>query len=293
MNKQNAKTFTIRDGDTLVFSVNQGPWETVIFKAADFKNIGTATVEELAAVLNRSGSLNAHADENGQLVLATVAKGEHSSLEVDLARSTGAAALGISGGQARTQGTGLRPARLISRIAVPQGQHYNIPPEAEMNLVVDKSRARMAFDKLASPQATVPQVVDYLNRRTKIKGIASLTRDGRIVLTSPTVGANSVVAVEPGRVDQGKVDAAAILGFIGTSALDKPYPTGPAAIVCSGQQMGLRLVNLTNSPIELHLPSGSLLLPARGAMPLSARDTAHGPLQRLIDQGQVRLTAAP
>lgn len=50
-----------------------------------------------------------------------------------------------------------------------------------------------------------------------------------------------------------------------------------------------RIVNLTANPIELHFPTGVVLLPARGSLPLTHDAVAHGQLQRLIAQGVVRL----
>lgn len=50
-----------------------------------------------------------------------------------------------------------------------------------------------------------------------------------------------------------------------------------------------RIVNFTANPIELHLPTGVVLLPARGSLPLTHEAVAHSQLQRLIAQGVVRL----
>lgn len=50
-----------------------------------------------------------------------------------------------------------------------------------------------------------------------------------------------------------------------------------------------RIVNLTANPIELHFPTGMVLLSARGSLPLTHDAVAHGQLQRLIAQGVVRL----
>lgn len=280
--------YLLNDGDTLVFSANESDWETVTFKKGDFVDVGAATAEELAQVLNRSGSLDARPDAEGRLVLATAASGGHTLLEVDLQQSTASSALGLAGAQAH--GSGLQAARLISRVSGPKTKPYNLPLEAELYLVVDGRRQRLSFNKLLNPQATAAEVVEYINGQAKLKGIASLSRDDRVILTSPTVGAGSSLAVEPGRTDHGKIDAAPILGFTGGAALSQPHITRPAELVCSGRQAGLQIHNLTGSPIELHLPTGSIVLPARGAMPLSPGDIAHSPLQRLIQQGQVRLS---
>lgn len=281
------KTYQIADGDTLVFSVDDGEWETVAFKANDFQDVAAATAEELVNALNRSGTLSAYADETGCLVLATASRGGRASLEIDLAHSTAAASLGLSTGQAWAVGAGLQAARLVSLAAAP----FSLPPGAEMMVVVNGRRRRITFDAgITEGRATAAEVAAVIN--AKLKGITRVTQSDCIMLTSPIVGEGSSLEIKPGRVDRGKVDAAAILGFVGAAAISQPYKAEPARLVCSGQRVGLHLVNLTAGPIELHFPTGTAVLPARGSLPLSPTEAAHGPLQRLIGRGAVRLTSS-
>ena len=278
-------TYRLNDGDVLVISVNGTRWETITFEAKDFQDIHAATAEELVTVLNRSGSLAAYVDEQGALTLATAAAGGHTSLEIDLARSTAAPALGLPGAQAR--GEGLRAARLESLAAEP----FALPLGATMTVVVDGQRRKVSFsDGITENRATADEVAKVIN--AKRKKIADPSHDGRVILTSTTVGAGSRLAVEPGHRDQGETDAAAILGFIGMAAFDQPHRLEPARITCVRQPTGLQVVNLTASPVELHFSASTAVLPAHASRPLAPNDAANPQLQRLIEQGVVRLMAA-
>ncbi len=281
------KTYRIADGDTLVISVNNGAWEIITFKAQDFQDSQAATAEELVKVLNRSDDLAAYVDEEGSLVLATAIRGGHATLEIDLEHSPAAAALGLIGEHTRARGAGLEAPRLVSRAVAP----FTLPLGAEMVVNVDGRRRRIIFDKgITAGRATAAEVAAVIN--DKLKGVARVSRDNRVMLTSTSVGVDSRLEIERGRVDQGKVDAAAILGFVGPAAFSHPYKADPARLICSAQRVVLRLVNLTASPIELHFPTGVVLLPARGSLPLADDAAAHGQLQRLIAQGVVRLMPA-
>ena len=280
------KTYQLTDGDTRVFSVDGGTWETVTFGARDADDLAAATAEELAAVLNRSGTLEARADEDGALVLATASRGGDVSLEIDVARSTAAPALGLSVAQPTAYGTGLQAARLVSLAAAP----FPLPQNAELYLVVDGRRRRVGFDKdVTTGAATVDEVVAAINRARKI---ARATRDERVMLVSPTIGPDSSLEVQPGRSEEGHVDAASILGFAGGNAFSRPHTAEQAVLICGGRQTGLVVVNLTAAPVELYLTDGPTTLPARGTVPIAPSDAGHDALQRLIDQGAVRLMSA-
>lgn len=279
------RTYPLNDGDTLVISIDGGAWETITFAAGDFSDIAATTAEELAAVLNRSDTLAARVDDAGDLILTTASRGGNASLEIDAGRSTAAAALGLSAGQMAAYGTGLQAARLVSLAAAP----FPIPNDAEMYLVVDGRRRRVRFDRDVTPAAaTADEVVTAINRAREIARVA---RDDRVMLTSPTIGPASSLEIVPGRVDEGHPDAAVVLGFVGGNAFSQPHTAEPATLVCGGQQTGLVIVNLTAAPIELYLASGPTTLPARGALPIAPGDAGHDALQRLIDQGAVRLTS--
>jgi hypothetical protein len=281
------RTYQIKDGDTLVVSIDNCAWETITFEAKDFQDIRAATAEELVKVLNRSAGLASFVDAPGDLVLATASGGGHTSLAIDLPQSTAAANLGLLGGKGFAQGEGLRAARLVSRAAEP----FPLPLDAEMTIVVDERRRRISFEALITAgKATAAEVVQAIN--AKRQKIATASRDGRVMLTSPSVGARSKLEVEPGRMDQDKTDAAAILGFVGVAAFDQPHKLEPARLVCSGRRVGLQVENLTASPIELHLSTGTTMLPARGSVPLAPGEAASSQLQRFIGQGVIRLTSA-
>lgn len=280
------RTYALHAGDVLVVSVDDGPWQEIEFAARDFRDIGAATADELAAVLSRAEGLAAEVDADGQLVVRTGASGGHTSIEVDLARSTAAAPLGLAGGEGRAVGGGLRAARLRS----PNLQPFALRRGSELTLVLDGRRRRITFDReITDRAATAAQVAEAINARRR--GVAQPTRDGAVLLTSPTVGPSSRVEVLPADETQGKVDAARLLGFVGAAASSQPHTATPARLVCSGAPIALQLVNLTANPIELHFATGTAVLPAGGALPVGPLQATHGPLQRLLDRGAVRLTA--
>ncbi len=280
------KTYQIHDGDTLIVSVNGCAWEMITFAQKDFQDPQAASAEELAEVLNRSGSLAASIGEAGELVIATAAKGGHVSLEVDLATSTAAAALGLIGGPAAARGAGLRAARLVSQEVEP----FALSLGAELVVIVDDHRRKITFDDgITAGKASATEVVKVIN--AKRRKIAEVARDGRVMLTSPSLGVGSKLQVEP-PAGEGKPDAAAILGFIGMAAFDQPHPTEPARLPCRQRRVGLQVVNLTASPIELHLSTGPTLLSAHGHFTVSPGEAANLQLQRLVTQGAVRLTSA-
>lgn len=280
------RTYAITDGDTLVLSVNGCAWQTLAFTARDFADAGAATAQELAeAVRRRARGVAATVEADGSLVLASEAQGGHAELRVDAERSTAATALGLLGDRGRARGAGLSAARLTS----PEAEPFELARGAELTLSVDGKRRRLTFESgFTERRATAAELAEAIEG--KVRGIACATPDGRLVLTSPTVGAGSSLQVERGRED--RPDAAAALGFTGEAATSDPYPTAPARLPCAGPPAaGTRVTNLTASPIELHLPTGTVLLPARGALPISPADLAYPPLQNLLGQGAVRLAA--
>jgi hypothetical protein len=273
--------YRLKEGDTLVVSVDDGAWETITLKASDFKNVEAATAEEVAQVIQASGVLSARVDGSGNLVLATPTQGGHTSLEIDRERSSAAGALGLLSGPARISGSGLQAARLVSLASEP----FSLPKGAEMAVVIDGKKSRITFDKKVTTAAEVAQTIN-----AKAKGAARASRDGRVILTSPSVGPGSSIEVQSGRAESGEADAAAILGFSGAAALARPHSAEPGELRCVPASPGLTVTNLTSAPIELHFTTGAMVLPARGSAPLPSGEAAYGPLQRLIEQGAVRLS---
>jgi hypothetical protein len=277
-------SYSIQDGDTLVFSVNDCAWETITFAANDFQNSNEATPQEIAGVINKSGSLNAKV-ENGQLVLTTPSSGGHTSIRIELMRSTVAGRLGLTAGYQQAHGSGLKPARLVSGFSQP----FALSKDSEMVLGVDGKSTRILFKNITPGEATAAEVANVINTRLKNTAIACPGRDGRVILTSPSIGSDSRLQVEAGRVQEGKEDAAEKLGFVERNADSHPYRLAPARLVCRVRPAGLTLVNLTSSPVEWHRPMGTLVLPARGRQTISLLEGADSQLQRLIARGVVRL----
>jgi hypothetical protein len=281
------KTYPLQDGDTLVVSVNDTAWETIKLEKKDFDKIEAATAQELAAVLQASGIVGASVDAQGCLILAAPSPGGHTSLAIDLAKSTAAAPLGLTTGSGYAQGRGLRAARLAGLASGP----FPLHPGAKMTIVVDGRSDSITFDKgITEGQATADEVAKLIN--AKLKGIATASLENRVILTSPTIGLGSSMEVQPGPEGPGKEDAAAILGFVGPAAYDQPYDSEPARMACRGQSAGLQVVNLTASPVEINLSTGMTVLSPRTSLTLSASEAASSHLHRLIKQGIVRLMSA-
>lgn len=278
------KTYRLRDGDSLAVSVNGSVPQTVVFRKAAFEDIAAATGEEIARACRSIEGVHVEANDDGVL-LTTEASGGHSSLEIALAASTAAGALGLVAGPAAARGQGLVAAELVSIAAEP----YDVPANSELAVAVDGKRHRYAFAARSQRKPwTASEVAERINKTTA--GVASVRKDGRLRLTSPRVGHGSSVRVL--KAGRDKKDAAKVLGFTGSAASSEPYAAAPARLICSGATPGVEATNLTGSPLELHLERGRLLLPPRTTVGLAPRDAANGPLQRLVQRGALRLSAA-
>ncbi len=271
-------TYALDHGDTLEISVNDGPWRTIVFVASDFKDIRRATTAELAAVIERTDGLEA-SEEDGRLVIESSVRGGNASLTIAPA-SSAARALGISGSSRRFPGSGMRAARVVGSHAEP----FAMPPGAELVVVVDKTKRRIRFPKGSLSARDVAHSFD-----AKAKGVAAVTRDGRVVLASKKAGPGSRIEVQPGREGNGRRDAARVLGFLGSAALDDPYSEQPARVVCGAGSPALLLVNASGGPIQVDLGLRTVTLASRGSVPLSAGEAGASSLQRLKERGAVRL----
>jgi hypothetical protein len=277
------KTYALNDGGTLVLSIDRAPWQTARFDAADFADIRRATAAELVRVLKRIAGLAPAVDGHGDLVLATAAKGPHASLDVDVARSTAAGALGLGDGILSAVGSGLWPAMLETGAAEP----FAIPAGAELTVETAGRRRVVRFTTITPGAATAQQVATALNG--EFKGIAHRTRAGTVVLRTNAVGPATRLRID--HAARTHPDAAAPLGLVGSAAFNQPYRAEPARLVCRGRRAGLHVVNLTGNQIELHSDQGTTLLPARGSVSVTPNETAQPQLQRLVRDGLLRLAA--
>jgi hypothetical protein len=284
--------YALRDGLALVISVNDAAWETITVRTGDFARVEAATAAELAAVIDRAGIVTATVDRDGRLVLATVSRGATASIELDPVRSTAAEALGLADGPLRVEGSGPLAARLVSQTAAP----YALPTGAELSVAIDGQLRRISFKDARPGGTSAEEVASAINDR--FPGVARVTRDARVMLQSPTPGAGSSVRVEPGRAGPRTADAAGIIGFSGPAALSEvaegnPTSARTAQLVSGGRRPALGVENLTGAPIEFLFVTRSAVLRARGSIRISPAEAAHRPLQRLIAEGAVRLTATP
>ena len=271
------KTYALSARATLVVSVDGGAWQTIQFRAKDFRNIQKATAKEIAKILTASKVLDAWVEADDTLVMASPSRGGHASLAIDLANSTAAAALGISAPESRAAGSGLEAARLVGTAMEP----FDLRPNDELTIAVNGRNRKITFGRgIKAGNAAAEQIVTAINK--VVPGLAAAGRDGQVILTSPNVGLGSSLEVSG--------PSAAALGFAGAAGFSQPHRAEPARILCTGRSALLIAVNLTASPIELHFATGTTVLPARGSLPLAPIEAAHEPLQRLVRQGSVRLS---
>ena len=270
------KTYRLNDKDALTLSVDSGVWQTVEFTKSKFKDIENATAKEIAAVLKKIKGLKTERGSDDELVLSTESTGGHARLEINLSRSSAAAALGLLGAGARGSGSG--PARLTGENTEP----FKIAAGDKLSLRIDGKKHRVPFKDVITPStASAEEVATAIN--AVFKDSCYATHDGRVAISSPTVGPGSAVEVFD---VAGSHKAAMALGFTGRNALSNPFPTAPATLSCTGEPC-LCVVNLTSQPIELHLPGGPLIL-GREAVPVSAVQAGTSRLRRLHERGLIR-----
>jgi hypothetical protein len=273
--------FPVAPGQTVAVSVDAGPLQTIEFRDKDIATPGEATPDEVASVLDRVDGLQASAqDGKVQLVSATV--GATATIEVDLSTSSAAAALGLVAGQGRATGEGLAAPRLVSLEREP----FALSRGAEMVIVRNGRRRKVAFTSgFTEGRARARDVAAAIN--SKLRGVARPTRDGRVMLTGGTPGPDASLEVLSG--GDGKPDAAAVLGFVGTTAYSRPHRTEAARLVLRRPAAPVSAMSLSAAPIELHLAEGPARLEPHGTLPLSPLDAASPQLQRLVERGDVRL----
>jgi hypothetical protein len=273
--------FQLMAGQRLVFRVGDGRWQEVEFRAADFADLSRAQPDELAQLLGGVGGLVARV-ENGELVLESPDTGSGASVEFDLGASTGAPALGLA--VPGSQGTGPGPARLTGTAQGP----FALPAKARMTLRVNGRNHRVVFTGSTEPQSAedVAAKIDASVRRR----VAQVTGDDRITLISPTVGPSSTLEVLP--APAGSPDAAEVLGLVGEHAQDHPWRSEPARLRLSPPAASVTIINLSAAPLELHLPTGQAIVPARGQLAVDRRLAADPAVERLAGRGLLAVSPA-
>lgn len=276
-------TYRLRDGDRLVFSVDGAAWETFVFAAGDFGDIKAVTASEIVDALGKVGSLAAYVDAEGNAVIASRSRGGNASLEIDLAESTAAVGLGLSGQAHEIHGSGLHQPRLQGLRTEP----FRVPASAEMTVAVDGRSRRITFVGTGRTTLSAEDVAGAINK--KVRGLARATRDGRVMLQSKNIGPDASLRIKG--ASRGRKDAAEIFGFVGAAALSQPHHAEPARITArGGQGVVLIATNLTSNMIEVHSGSGTFRLPPRTSLPVTPHHIADVALQRLVRSGSIRLT---
>jgi hypothetical protein len=280
--------YRLTEGATLVLRIDDGPWQTLVLDAETIPQAtatGTgelaATGADLAEAIGALDGITGGVDADGRLVLSTVDAGETTVLDVDPVASTAAAALGLGpGGTVSARGSGPGSASLTGV----HGGPYALPRAASMTVHVDGKARKVSFDE-DREQWTAEDVAARINGQLH-RRVARATGDGRVRITSPTQGVGSRLTVTAPAGDV--PDAAAVLGFTGEAAHSDPYRTEPARLVCRPAADTAVVENLTSAPIELQLPTGRCVLPARGRLVVARDLAADGLLLRLVAQGTVR-----
>jgi hypothetical protein len=284
-------TYRLTDGATLVLRVDDGPWQTLVFDGATLQGAITTvagelqtTGEDLAETVGALDGVTGTVDGEGNLVLSTVDTGETTILEVDPVASTAAAALGLGpGGTITASGYGPGSASLTSVHSGP----YSLLPAASMTVHVDGKARKVTFGDEEHEPWTAEDVAAQINRQHR-RQVARVTGDGRVRITSPTQGVGSRLTVTEPADDV--PDAAAVLGFTGEAAHSEPYRTEPGRLTCRPAAETAVVENLTSAPIELQLPTGRCVLPARGRLVVARDMAADSLLLRLVAQGTVRMS---
>jgi hypothetical protein len=284
-------TYRLTEGATLVLRVDDGPWQTLVFDGAKLQGAITTvtgeleiTGEDLAKSIDVLDGITGAVDDEGTLILSTVDTGETAVLEVDPVASTAAAALGLGPGATVTaSGRGPGSASLTS---VHSGPHA-LPPAASMTVHVDGKARKVTFGDEEHQQWTSEDVAAQINRQLR-RQVARATGDGRVRITSPTQGVGSRLTVTKPGADV--PDAAAVFGFTGEAAHSEPYRTEPGRLLCRPAAETAVVENLTSAPVELQLPTGRCVLPARGRLAIARDMAADSLLLRLVAQGTVRMS---
>jgi hypothetical protein len=284
-------TYRLTEGTTLVLRVDDGPWQTLVFDGAKLQGAITTvagelqtTGEDLAETISVLDGITGAVDGEGKLILSTVDTGETTVLEVDPVASTAAATLGLGPGSTVTaRGRGPGSASLTSVHSGP----YALPPAVSMTVQVDGKARKVSFGDEEHQQWTAENVAAQINRQLR-RQVARATGDGRVRITSPTQGVGSRLTVTKPAPDM--PDTAAVLGFTDEAAHSEPYRTEPARLACVPAAETVAVENLTSAPIELQLPTGRRVLPARGRLVVARDMAADGLLLRLVAQGTVRMS---
>jgi hypothetical protein len=283
-------TYRLSDGATLVIRVDDGPWQSLRFDAAKLEGATTAggeleaTGEALAKTVGALDGITGAVDEEGRLVLSTVDTGETAIVEVDPIASTAAAALGLGpGSTVSANGLGPGSASLTSTNSEP----YVLPPDASMTVHVDGKVRKVGFGDEEHLPWIAEDVAAQINRQLR-RHVARATGDGRVRITSPTQGVGSRLTVTGPASDV--PDAADVLGFIGDATHSEPYRTEPGRLTCQPAADTVVVENLTSAPIELQLPTGRCVLPARGHLVVARAIAADTLVLRLAAQGTVRMS---
>lgn len=263
-------SYRIPAGAELSVRVDDGVWQTVRLPA------GETTAKDLAELLSDLDGVRGEVRDDA-LALVSDGVGETALLRV---AGSGAAALGLAQ-DSYAEGLGPGSARLTGRHEGP----FTLPRGASMTVHVDGLARKVAFGE--ATERTAAEVCAAINARLR-RVVARPTADGRVQLTSPTTGVGSRLSVTAPA--DAAPDAAAVLGFTGDASHAEPYRTLPARLVCRPAADTTVVENLTSAPIELQLPTGRLVLPARGRLVLARDTAADALLQRLTAQGAVRMS---
>ncbi len=182
----NTETFALADGQTLIFAVDGGAPQTATFNTAEFADIGAATADEVAAVINAEITGIQATESGGAVVITSDKKGTGAS--IGALSGTASAALGFSSG---ASGTG--DVADIGAVTV-----------AEIKTLVEADIPGLTVNDVGG---AVQIVSDTTGPSSTITVNATSTADTKIGVDNATHSGAAAGAVDTLRVD-GKTDGA-------------------------------------------------------------------------------------
>ncbi len=272
--------FPLIPEDTLTVSVDGGAWQTLTFKAADFKKKGEINAAQIAKVINKSGIISARVNEAGALILETPDAGGHATLEFDWDRSSAAAALGLLRREGAARGRGLCAAIVTGEAQGP----FQFEDDAALHVRVNDQAVVLNIGKGRYNAAKLAAELDEQTADVHVTATAA----GTLQIRNESVGPDARLQITG---DDAQAEAcAAQLGFATSASAAQPHVREPARVACPGARAKPVLTNLTSAAIELHLAGGTMLVPVGGRHEVSLPDAASPPVQALVAAGKLGIS---
>ncbi len=275
-----AGPFLFSDGDQFQIVITTGGsslTRIVTVRAEDFANIGQATTQEVAAVLDRElPFVDVGLTADDLVVLHSQSAGSTVSLQVQA--STLATKLGIAAPSTVT-GRDAAPAQLAGSTVEPFTLSANDQLSLLRNGDVPRTITFQASDFLNISAALASEIAAAINA---VAPGAATTKAGQVILRGNGAGEESLISV-----DVGASSAAAKLGF--GSAPPAPAPLSEPFVLSAGDQLLVRGVGSISRTVIFEKASFPNITEAR-ASEVAAAITAVVPGAAASQGGQVVLS---